>query len=83
MPDLKIGNITHYYDKIGVAVVDLLDNLTAGENIKIVSEDSEFEQKVSSMQIEHNQINSAKKGQTIGLKVEQPATKNSVLYKVT
>ena len=69
MAEFKVGKITHYYNKIGVAVVELTDNLAVGETIKVSGHGREFTQVVASMQIEHEQIQEAKKGQTIGLKL--------------
>jgi len=83
MANLKVGVVTHYYDKIGVAIVKLSGNLSIGEEIKISKNDQEFSQKVESMQIEHKNTSEAKKGQTIGLKVDQPALANSQVYKVS
>ena len=38
MADTKVGEITHYYDKIGVAVVDILAPIKVGDKIKITVE---------------------------------------------
>ena len=35
MTDLKIGKVTHYYDKIGVAIVELSSDLSTGDKIKL------------------------------------------------
>ena len=80
MADLKIGSITHYFDKIGVAVVDLTNPLTQGETIRIG--DPGFTQTVGSMQIEHEKISSAAKGDSIGLKVDHPAQKGDEVFRV-
>ncbi len=82
MADLKVGKIIHYYDKIGVAVVELEDDLRVGETIKISGHGNEFVQSVSSMQIEHENIQEAKKGQTIGLKVDQEVKEGDEIYKI-
>jgi len=82
MMDVKIGKIVHYYNKIGVAVLKLTKSLSAGDKIKISGHDKEFTQKVSSMQIEHQQIKKAKKGDDIGLKVDQPVKENDEVYKI-
>ena len=71
MASQKKGTVTHYYPKIGVAVVDLTSTLTVGDDIAF-SGSSDFSQTVTSMQVEHTSINSAKKGDTVGLKVDQP-----------
>jgi len=78
MADTKVGNVTHYYDKIGVAIVHILAPIKVGDRIKVVTGDKEFKQEIASMQIEHEQINKAKKGQEIGLKLEQPVKKGEI-----
>ena len=78
----QIGEITHYYSKIGVAVIQLRDSLSVGERILIEGATTRFEQDVTSMQIEHNDIKKAKKGQSIGLKVNGKVRKNDKVYKV-
>ncbi len=81
MTDFKVGTVSHYYDKIQVAVVDLIDNLSLGDKIRIRNNDEEFEQEVESMQMEHKQIKLAEKGETIGLKVDQPVKAGYTIYK--
>ncbi len=73
MADSKVGKVTHYYDHVGVAVVDLSGDLAVGDEIKVVGHGKEFNQKVDSMQIEHAAVSKAKKGDTVGIKVEQKA----------
>lgn len=82
MADYKVGKITHYFDKIMVAVVELYDTLSVGDDIKIVNKDAEFTMKVTSMQVEHQQIDKAKKGDTIGMKLDQPAEVGSEVFRV-
>jgi putative protease len=83
LADFKIGKVTHYYDKIGVAVVELDGGLSKGDKIKFVrgGEDM-FEQEVESMQIEHDEIDSAKKGDVVGLKVDQEVKEDAEVYKI-
>ena len=78
MADTKVGEVTHYYDKIGVAVVEIIAPLKVGDKIKIVSGDKEFEQEVASMQVEHKNVQKAKKGDAVGLKIDQPVKKGEV-----
>jgi putative protease len=79
----KVGKVIHYYDKIGVAVVELTSDLAVGDRIKFTrgGEDM-FEQTVESMQVEHNKIDSAKKGDTVGLKVDQPVKEGAEIFKL-
>jgi len=82
MADTIIGKITHYYDKIGVAVIKVTRPLAVGETIKIIGHGKEFTQTVSSMQMEHKEITKAKKGQIIGLKLDQLVKKGDEVLKV-
>jgi len=81
MADTKVGNVTHYYDKIGVAVIDILAPLKVGDKIKVTGS-TEFEQEVGSMQVEHEDIKKAKKGDQIGMKVDQPVKDKDEVFKV-
>ena len=67
----KIGKVTHYYGNINVAIVELLGKLSVGDKVKFSHGDKEIEQTVESMQIEHKEIDSAKKGDVIGMKVNE------------
>ncbi len=84
MADVKIGKVTHFYDKIGVAVIALEDDLSVGDTIKFVRGGEDlFTQKVESIQMEHQNIDKAGKGQEVGLKVDEEAKDGSEVYKVS
>ena len=77
-----IGKITHYFSNIGVAVIELSDSLKTGDTIRIVGGETDFSQAVGSMQIEHQEVKTAKKGDSVGLKVEQKVRDGYKVYKV-
>ncbi len=80
---LKTGKVTHYYDKIGVAIVELSAPLTKGEKIKFLRGGEDlFTQEVNSIQIEHEQKDSASKGDVVGLKVDSEVKEGAEVYKV-
>jgi putative protease len=78
----KVGVVDKYYSKISVALVTLSDNLAVDDKIRIKGATTDFEQVVKSMQIEHEPISSAKKGQMIGLKVENKVRPNDEVFLV-
>ena len=78
----EIGIVTHFFVKISVAVVELKDTLRAGDRILIQGDTSDFEQTVESMQIEHENIESAGAGQSIGLKVDQRVREGDRVYRI-
>ena len=78
----EIGKITHYFTRIGVAVVELSDKISIGDRILIQGATTNFEQVVESMQIEHKNVETAEAGQSIGLKVEQRVREGDKVYKI-
>lgn len=76
----EIGKVTHFFDKISVAVVELTDSLEVGDKIRIKGTTTDFEQEVKEMQIEHQKIEKAKAGDLIGLKVEEKVRVNDKVY---
>ncbi len=83
MAEERIGTISHYYGKIGVAIVELEDSLSVGDTVHIVGHTSDFTQEVASMQIEHENVEEAKSGQSIGLKVDQRTRQNDEVFRVS
>lgn len=77
-----IGKITHYFGNIGVAVIELSDTLKVGDNIRIVGGKTDFTQSVESMEIEHQKVKEAKKGDSVGLKVSQKVREGYKVYKL-
>ena len=78
----EIGKITHFFPKINVAVVKLAGVLKKGDKISIEGHDNVVEQVVDSMQVEHESIEKAKKGDAIGLKVKDAVKEHDIVYKV-
>jgi len=81
MPTKKeVGKITHYFDHINVAVVELKDKLKQGEKILVEGHTTNFEQTADSMQIEHKPVKEAKKGESIGLRVVDKVRAGDKVY---
>jgi putative protease len=84
MASAKVGKVTHYYDKIEVAIVELSSGLKVDDKVKFVRGGEDlFEQIVKSMQVEHEKIDKAKKGDVIGLKTDQAVKEGAEVYKVS
>jgi putative protease len=80
----EIGRITHYFSKINVGVVELTKGeLKIGDTIHIKGRTTDVFQKVESMEVEHNAVDSAKKGESVGMKVKIHVRENDIVYKVT
>ena len=78
---IEVGRITHFFSKIGVAVVELTAPLAVGERILVKGPSTDFEQVVESMQIEHKNIPRAEAGQSVGLKMAEHVRERDLVYK--
>lgn len=85
MSQVKIGTVSHYFDKLQVAVIRLTkSDLKIGDRVKLVEKSGqEFTQEVNSMQIEHAQIDIAKAGDEFGLKTEKKVKDKTEVVKLT
>jgi len=82
MAEKKVGEVMHYWGKIGVAGITLTGTLSVGDTIRIMGASTDFEQTVDSIQVEHENIEVAKKGQEVGLKVKDKVRAGDAVYKV-
>ncbi len=78
----QIGEVSHYFGNIGVAVINLTDSLKEGDEVRIVGGDTDFTQTVSSMEVEREKIQEANKGDSVGLKVGQKVRPGYKVYKI-
>jgi len=83
MSENRIGKVTHYFDRIGVAVLGLTDKLHVGDMLHFLGHTADFKQQVDSMQIEHQSVIEAKPGQDVALKVSQKVHPNDAVFKIT
>lgn len=78
-----IGEVTHFYNRIGVAVVDLTGEIKEGDQVHFFGRSTDFRQQVQSMQIEHEPVSEAGNGQEIAIKVERRVRNHDKVYKLS
>jgi putative protease len=84
MPEEEIGEVTHYFTKIGVAVVRIKNGeLRKGDRIAIRGKTTNFQQVVNSMQIHNQNVEVARAGDEVGLKVDERVREKDIVYKIT
>lgn len=68
-----IGRVTHYFDKLEVAVIQLVPgkSLKVGDSIRIEGGETDFTQTIESLQVEHESVDKVKAGDDFGTKVDQ------------
>ncbi len=76
-----VGVITHYFPKVQAAVIKLKATVSVGDTLKFKGHTTDFNQAVTSMQINHVPVDSAKKGQEIGLLVNSRVREHDIVVK--
>jgi translation elongation factor EF-1alpha len=76
----QVGTVSHYYDKIGVAIVKLEKPVKVGDMLNFGGEEDGFKQELSSMQMDHEAVTTAKKGDEVGIKVDQKAKEGTPVH---
>ena len=80
--EMQVGKVTHYFPKISVAVVEVTaGSIKARDEIHIKGHTTDFRQKVASMQVEHDKIELAEPGMSVGMKVDEPVRDHDLVYK--
>jgi putative protease len=77
-----VGTVTHYFDRISVAVLKVSGPLKIGDSIRFSSRQGEFVQMVVSMQIDRKDILKASKGSEVGIKTLRPVEKGDKAFMV-
>ncbi len=83
MSEEPIGKVTHYFDRIGVAVLELTGTIRVGDTLHFHGHGTDFTQKVDSLQIEHKSVPEGQAGQDVALKVTDKVRPNDAVLKVT
>lgn len=78
-----IGTVTHYYSHLGVAVVQInKGTLRSGDTIRLKGHTTDFTQQIESMEYEHQHVDLASPGQSVGLKVIDHTREHDILYRL-
>ncbi len=83
MEQKEIGFVSDYFGKISVAAVEITDGtLSVGDTVHFKGHTTDIESKVESIQIEHESVTEAKKGDSIGIKISEKVRSHDKVYKV-
>ncbi len=78
-----VGTVDHYFGRIGVAGVLVSDRIAVGDRILIIGHTTALEQDVTSMELEHQQIEVAERGQSVGIRVIDRVRIGDQVYKLS
>jgi translation elongation factor EF-1alpha len=80
--EVEIGEIMHFFPHVNAAVIKLKAALAQGDTVHIKGHTTDFEEPVTSMQVDNQSISSAKKGDEVGLLVKEKVRKGDIVYKI-
>jgi translation elongation factor EF-1alpha len=83
MAEELIGTVTHYFAKPEVGVVKLNADLKVGDTIRFRGHTTDFEQEVTSMQVEHQPVETAEAGMEVAVKVVERVRRGDEVFRVT
>ena len=83
MPEVEIGKVSDFFAHPVVAGITLTKTLKVGDKIRIRGHTTDMELIVESMQINNVNVNQAKAGDAIGVKVSERVRRGDTVYKVT
>ena len=83
MEEKEIGIVSNYFSNISVAAVEITDGtVSVGDTLHFLGHTTDFESRVSSMQIEHKSVTEVKKGDSVGIKVAEKVREKDKVYKI-
>jgi translation elongation factor EF-1alpha len=80
--EVEIGRITHYYNHLNVAVMQLKGTLKLGDKIHILGHMSDFTQRVASIEVDHHPVDWVKPGDHVAIKVIEPVHEHDMVFRV-
>ena len=78
-----VGEVIHYFGKVKAAVIKVnKDKLSIGDNVRIKGHTTDFEEKIDSMQVDNEPVESGAKGEEVAIKVKKKVRRGDGVYKI-
>ena len=83
MAEKEVGKVNDFFARPVVAGIEMSGTLKVGDTIHIKGHTTDVEMVVTSMQIDNVNVDEAKKGKSVGIKVPERVRPGDIVYKVT
>ncbi len=83
MAEHPVGTVIHYFGKPQVGIVSLTADISIGDALQFRGHGADFQQTVTSMQVEHVAVETAPSGTEVGIRVDQRVREGTEVYQVT
>ncbi len=78
----RIGEVIHFYGKINVGVLRCAKPLKVGDKIHFLGRHTDFEQEITSMQVEHEAVEEVPSGGEVAIKVKQRVRRGDKIFRL-
>lgn len=83
MSEERVGEVTHYFQNAGVAVVAVEQAFAVGDELRVEGANDDFRFTVESMEIDREPVQRVEPGDDVGVKVPERAHEGSIIQRVT
>lgn len=80
--EVEIGRVTHYFNHLNVAVIQLTAELKLGDKIHVLGHSTDLEERIASMQVNHHSVLWVQPGDDVAIKVNEPVREHDVVYRI-
>jgi hypothetical protein len=80
--EIRIGTVSHYFNHLGVAVLCLNKEIHIGDRIHLMGHTTEFDQVVTSLEVNHHHVQVGCSGMQVALRVAEPVRKGDIVFHV-
>lgn len=78
----KVGEVTHYFQNIDVAIVRAQAPIEIGDELRVSGANDDFTFEVASMEVDHEDVERADAGMEVGVKVPERAHEGSEVLRI-
>ena len=83
MPEEVVGTVMDFFARPVVAGIDMTGTMKKGDTIHIQGHTTDMELVIESMQVDNADVDEAKPGDAVGIKVPDRVRRGDTVYKVT
>lgn len=81
MPEERVGEVTHYFQDIGVAIVATDESLEVGDEVHVLGANDDFTFEIESMELDHESVQQVGPNVEVGIQVPERAHEGSEVYR--
>lgn len=78
----RVGTVVHVFGRILVAVLRLERGIRIGDHLHFLGGHTDFDQRIDSMQVEHQPVEQAAAGSEVAVKLSRAVRRGDAVYRL-